>query len=109
MWPRLGSADADVEAMIGRVDVLDQAEAAAAVVNDFFWDTTPAPVTIRYGWLSPPFRARADQPINDPAVTVQGHGIAYAPNAASIDRYGDVSVPITLATAVDADGDNLVA
>jgi hypothetical protein len=107
MWPRLGSADADVDAMIGRVDVLDQAGVAPAVVNDFFWDVTPPATTIRYGWLSPPFRARADQPINDPAVTASGHGTAYAPNATSIARYGDYSLPVTLATAVDADADCL--
>jgi len=107
MWTRLGSADVDVDDMIGRVDILDQDGTAAAVVNDFFWDTTPAPVTILYGWLSPPFRARADQPINDPDITVNGHGTAYAPNATSIARYGDYSTPITLSTAVDADADCL--
>jgi hypothetical protein len=110
MWTRIGSADADVEAMIGRVDVLDQAGAAAAVVNDYFWDTTPDPTVIRYGWISPPFRARADQPINDPEVTAQGHGTARAPNATSIARYGDYNgTPVTLATAVDADADCLAA
>lgn len=104
---RIGAPEWDVEDMIGRVDVLDQAAAAPAIVNDYFWDTVPAPVVIRYAWLSPPFRSRADQPINDPAVTIAGGGTAHSPNATSIARYGDFGFPVTLNTAVAADADAL--
>ena len=106
---RLGDSEWGIEDMIGRLDVLDQQKAMAAVVNDYFWDTAPTPVAIPYGWLSPPFRSRADQPINDPAITVAGSGTAHAPNQVSIFRYGDFGLPVTLNTAVNADADTLAA
>lgn len=107
---RLGDSEWGIEDMVGRLGVLDQQRAMAAVVNDYFWDTTPAPVVIPYSWLSPPMRFRADQPINDPAITVAGSsGAARAPNATSINRYGDYGQPVTLTTSVPADADSLAA
>lgn len=109
---RFGAPDwpmTDLDDFIGRLDVLDQNRIWAGVVADYYWDTTPTPVTIPYAWLSPPFRSRADQPINDPAVSVQGGGTAYSPNAASIARYGDFGLPVTLTTSVPADADALAA
>ena len=104
---RLRDAEWDIEDTVGRPDVLDQEQAVSAVLSDYYWDVTPAPVTIPYGWLSPPFRSRADQPINDPAVTVAGSGTAYAPNQTSIDRYGNFGLTVTLNTAVNTDADVL--
>lgn len=63
---------------------------AAVSLSDYFWGfTPPVPTQIPYTWLSPPFRARADQPINDVAITRTGGETAYLVNSTSIDSYGD--------------------
>lgn len=107
---RLGDSEWGIDDMTGRLDVLDQQKAMAAVVNDYYWDAAPTPVVIPYTWISPPVRFRADQPINDPAITVAGSsGAAHAFNATSVSRYGDYGQPVTLTTAVAADADSLAS
>lgn len=98
----------DIDDYVGRLDVLDQPRAMAAVVADYFWNTTPAPAVIPYAWLNGPVRFRADQPINDPAIGITGtSGTSRAPNATSITQYGDYTAPATLSTAISADADVL--
>lgn len=95
--------DVGFDRLLPRTDGLGSGVASAAA-RDFWWGFSPTPPTqIPYDWLAPPFRARADQPINDAQVTRAGGGTAYATNAVSIARYGDVGGGATLETAQDTD------
>jgi hypothetical protein len=101
--------EATFDQLLPRTDGFGSGAAARAAADFFFGFAAPAPTQIPYSWLSPPFRARADQPINDVTVTQFGGGTAYQTSAASIARYGDSAAPYTLETAQDGDMQSLAA
>lgn len=101
----LGGPGRGRAALVPRPDVLDQTGTAFAVASDYFWGVAPAAAAvIPYGWLSPPFQARGDQPINAPQITTVGGGTAVRPNVTSIGQFGEFSIPVTLATLSPGDG-----
>lgn len=99
--------DVGFDGLLPRTDGLGSGVASSASRDFWYGFSPPTPTQIPYAWLSPPFRARADRPLNDQTVTRTGGATGYAPNAASIARFGSVSNPVTLETAVDADAQAL--
>jgi hypothetical protein len=90
--------DVTFDGMLPRTDGLGSGVASAAA-RDFWWGfNPPTPTQIPYDWLSPPARFRADQPINDTAVTRSGAETAYLSNQPSIDLYGDFATQETIDT-----------
>lgn len=99
--------EATFDQLLPRTDGFGSGAAARSAHDFFFGFAAPAPVQIPYDWLSPPLRARADQPINDVAVSQTGGGTAYQTSAASIARYGDAAGRFTLETAQPGDMQSL--
>jgi hypothetical protein len=108
---RLRSTRWGLHGMLGRIDVLDQANTLAAVVDDLYWDSTPTPTTIDYTWIIQPVAFRLDPPINDVSVTDGSNNSARRFDLDSIAEFG-TKLPASgyqLATEVPADADCLAA
>lgn len=96
---RFGHGGRYRRSLVSRGNLLDQDSAAATIADDWFFGVTPAPpMVIPYGWLSPPFTARADQPINSPQIRQATGGTATLPNKTSIAQYGEFGEQVTLTT-----------
>jgi hypothetical protein len=95
--------------MLGRAGVPDQDRAAAAIVDDLYWDGPPTPTTIDYSWLIQPVQWRLDPPVNDVSVADGDNNAARVTSPASVAAFGTKppATPVTLATATPADADAL--
>jgi len=96
-----------VAALTGTANRLDQDAAQAAWASDFYFDSKPPVALIPYAWLTPPFRARADQPVSVAQVTRTNAGTLTATSTATVAQYGYSYLQTNLDTVADVDVDNL--
>lgn len=75
--------------------------ATSAVLNDYWWGSSPSPVEIPYAWLEEPVVWVEDPALN--VAQISGTPSASATDRASVEEFGESTFTATLASATAAD------
>jgi len=79
--------------------------AGPAVLNDYWWGSSPSPVEIPFAWVQNPAQWVEDPPLN--VIQVTGNPGASLTDADSVEAYGESAFSATLATATALDATTL--
>jgi hypothetical protein len=76
-------------------------QTASRILNDYWWGSSPLPVTVPFGWIASPANWVEDPPLN--VAQISGTPGASASDPASINEYGESTFAVTLASDTAAD------
>jgi hypothetical protein len=76
-------------------------QTASRVLNDYWWGSSPLPVSIPFGWIDSPANWVEDPPLN--VAQISGTPGASASDPDSIDEFGEFTFTATLASATAVD------